>query len=115
MNNATNDAIKCNVELKSVEDCIGKCIEIKFKFYIKNKNKGEDGEDCSIQANPLCKTTSWSDWSPCSTSCDEGVRVRTRLFYYAEHEQANKIFYKRTLKDYLIGTFISEMRLYRAL
>ncbi|CAK5038107.1 unnamed protein product [Meloidogyne enterolobii] len=68
LNNSTT--IKCNVELNSVEECIG-----------------EDGEDCSIQANPFCKTTSWSDWSPCSTSCDEGVRVRTRLFYYAEHEQ----------------------------
>ncbi|CAB3404667.1 unnamed protein product [Caenorhabditis bovis] len=48
---------------------------------------GENGEDCNVTPDPLCKTTSWSDWSPCSASCDEGVKVRTRLFYYAEHEK----------------------------
>ena len=59
----------CSVELRAVEQCVG-----------------ENGDDCSIEPNPLCKTTTWSEWSPCSASCDEGVRVRTRLFYYAEHE-----------------------------
>uniref|UniRef100_A0A914ZKI1 Spondin-1 n=1 Tax=Parascaris univalens TaxID=6257 RepID=A0A914ZKI1_PARUN len=48
---------------------------------------GENGDDCSVTPDPLCRATTWSEWSPCSASCDEGVRVRTRLLFYAEHEQ----------------------------
>ncbi|CAJ0955610.1 unnamed protein product, partial [Mesorhabditis belari] len=60
---------ECKVELEKQEICVG-----------------EHGEDCSVTPDPLCRTTSWSDWSPCSASCDQGVKVRTRLFFYAEHE-----------------------------
>ncbi|CAD5214180.1 unnamed protein product [Bursaphelenchus xylophilus] len=60
----------CKVELNARERCIG-----------------DNGPDCSVKPNPLCQTTTWSEWSPCSASCDDGVRVRTRLFFYAEHEQ----------------------------
>lgn len=39
--------------------------------------------DCSIDEtevpDPMCPTTQWSDWSPCSTSCGRGVRIRSRL------------------------------------
>ncbi|CEF70857.1 Thrombospondin, type 1 repeat and Proteinase inhibitor I2, Kunitz metazoa domain and Reeler domain and Spondin, N-terminal domain-containing protein [Strongyloides ratti] len=57
------------INLTDVEDCIG-----------------ENGEDCNVTPNPLCKTTSWSEWSPCSASCDDGIKIRSRLFYYVEHE-----------------------------
>ncbi|KAG5895097.1 hypothetical protein JTB14_036372 [Gonioctena quinquepunctata] len=30
-------------------------------------------------ADPLCPTTQWSDWSPCSASCGSGIKLRTRL------------------------------------
>lgn len=29
--------------------------------------------------DPMCPTTQWSDWSPCSASCGKGIKLRTRL------------------------------------
>lgn len=48
---------------------------------------GDNGDDCSVTPDPRCRATSWSEWSPCSASCDDGVHVRTRLLFYAEHEE----------------------------
>lgn len=40
--------------------------------------------DCSVTdieaPDAMCPTTVWSDWSPCSSTCGPGVRIRTRLF-----------------------------------
>lgn len=35
----------------------------------------DDGE----RPDPMCPTTQWSDWSPCSKTCGRGVRIRSRL------------------------------------
>lgn len=29
--------------------------------------------------NPMCPTSQWSDWSPCTVTCGIGVTIRTRL------------------------------------
>uniref|UniRef100_A0AC35U6B5 Spondin-1 n=1 Tax=Rhabditophanes sp. KR3021 TaxID=114890 RepID=A0AC35U6B5_9BILA len=58
-----------HVKLDDVEECIG-----------------DNGDDCLVTPNPLCKTTGWSDWSPCSASCDDGIKIKTRLFFYVENQ-----------------------------
>ena len=36
------------------------------------------------KTDPLCTTTEWSDWSPCSQLCGNGVKVRLRLLTVEE-------------------------------
>ncbi|EDV33332.2 uncharacterized protein Dana_GF23917 [Drosophila ananassae] len=39
--------------------------------------------DCTYEQvelpDPMCPTTQWSDWSPCTSTCGKGVTIRTRL------------------------------------
>lgn len=52
--------------------------------------------ECSVNdievPDPECPMTEWSDWSPCSKTCGQGVTIRTRLFLGADskHEECKK-------------------------
>lgn len=39
--------------------------------------------DCTFEQielpDPMCPTTQWSDWSPCSATCGKGITIRRRI------------------------------------
>ncbi|KFD58685.1 hypothetical protein M514_00378 [Trichuris suis] len=67
-------AIKqCSIQLTENENCTGSA-----------------GLECNVVEDPHCQATQWSEWSPCSRSCDEGIRLRTRLLYRPENQETCK-------------------------
>ncbi|XP_022196329.1 spondin-1 [Nilaparvata lugens] len=47
----------------------------------------EEEEDKLEDLNEMCRVKEWSRWSSCSTTCDMGIKMRTRTF---ENRQARK-------------------------
>lgn len=46
---------------------------------------GEEEEEVRVE----CSVTAWSLWSPCSASCGQGLKVRTRLYRVSREEQVD--------------------------
>lgn len=54
----------------------------------------------------VCRTTPWTDWSPCSASCGIGISMRTRTFIEhagrkkCPHVSIGKLFQRFLTQNY---------------
>lgn len=57
------------------------CIVLLLKYFLYS---GDEEEVDTITAfnDTICAVSEWEDWSECSSTCGEGVKVRTRHFLH---------------------------------
>ncbi|CAB4057554.1 unnamed protein product [Lepeophtheirus salmonis] len=73
-------SFECTKELYQINDCISNfCYGHQNSVYIL-KNKINNNKYNSSNKNPSCKISEWSSWSPCSKKCNQGYKIRTRLY-----------------------------------
>ncbi|XP_011066221.1 PREDICTED: spondin-1 isoform X5 [Acromyrmex echinatior] len=69
-NEAAANANKCNTSLTDRRTC----------YNTQNYGKCNNGRDDGLLESEKCELTQWSPWSACSSSCSDGIKIRSRNF-----------------------------------
>ncbi|KAG5337853.1 SPON1 protein, partial [Acromyrmex heyeri] len=69
-NEAAANANKCNTSLTDRRVC----------YNTQNYGKCNNGRDDGLLESEKCELTQWSPWSACSSSCSDGIKIRSRNF-----------------------------------